>query len=143
MCADYHTILTTQCDQQPQNFERHAFGPVSQRLTINITGILLLAWPPLCGVCLNHEVVMFQHWTVTPPYIGSIVNCYIATPLFLTRSALLRPLPDLPLGGGVPAPAPGHSPVYPSCSHTGSFAHLGVTCLHPSILRPIATCPIF
>ena len=62
--------------------------------------LFLLLWPPVLGVCPNHEVVMFQHWTVTPPYIGSIVNCYVATPLFLTRSALLRPLPDLPLGGG-------------------------------------------
>ena len=102
---------------------------------------LLLAWSTVRGVCPNHEVVMFRHRTLTPLYLGFFINCYVATPFFLTRSTLLRPPPDFPLGG-VPAPASIHSPVYPSCIHTGSFSHMGVTCLCPSIPIPIAPWPI-
>ena len=29
--------------------------------------LFLLSWPPVRGVCPNHEVVMFQPWTVNPP----------------------------------------------------------------------------
>ena len=68
--------------------------------------MLLLAWPPLSGVCLNHEVVMFQPRTVTPLYLGSVINCYVATPLFLTRSALIWLLSDFPLGGVNSPPPP-------------------------------------
>ena len=64
--------------------------------------LFLFSCPPVRGVCSNHEVVMFQPRTVTPPYLGSVINCYVATPFFLTRSALLRPPPDFYLGG-VPA----------------------------------------
>ena len=34
-------------------------------------------WPLVHGVCPNHEVVMFQPRTVNPPYLVSVVNCYI------------------------------------------------------------------
>ena len=55
------------------------------------------------GVCPNLWVVMFQTRKVTPLYLGSVVNFYVDTLLFLTRSALLCPPPDICLGGrGVP-----------------------------------------
>ena len=75
--------------------------------------LLLLACPPVRGVCPNHEVMMFQPQTVTPTYLGSVVNCYVATPFFLTLSTVICPPPDFPLGWwGVIAPAPVHSPVH-------------------------------
>ena len=73
--------------------------------------MLLLDWPLVLGVCPNYEVVMFQPRTVTPPYLGSVVNCYVATKLFLNLYTLLLHPPDLLLRG-VPVPAPGQSPVY-------------------------------
>ena len=79
--------------------------------------LLLLSWPPVRVVCPNYEVVMFQPWTVTPPYVGYVVNCYVATSFFLTRSALLLPTTDFPLGE-LPAPDPGHSSVYFRCANT-------------------------
>ena len=73
--------------------------------------LLLFIWPPFYGVCPNHEVVMFQPQTVTPQYLGSVVNCCVS------YSTLLNPLlPSQPSawflsGGGVPATAPVHSTV--------------------------------
>ena len=32
--------------------------------------------PPVCFVCLNHEVVVFQPQIVTAPYLGSVANAY-------------------------------------------------------------------
>ena len=68
--------------------------------------LLLFDWPPVRGVCPNHEVVMFQPRTATPPYLGSVVKCYvsISTLLNLLRpspplSSLIRPPPDFRLGG--------------------------------------------
>ena len=103
---------------------------------------LLLAWPPVRVVCLNYELAMLQPRTVIPPYLGSVVNCYIATPFFLTCFALLYSPPDLPLGGGYHTRPWPLSRIIPQCSHTGSFSHLGITCLRPIIRRPIAHCPI-
>ena len=40
--------------------------------------LLLFSWPQFREVCLNYEVVMFQPRTGTPPYLGSVTNCYIA-----------------------------------------------------------------
>ena len=106
--------------------------------------LLLLAWKLVCGVCPNHEVVMFQPRTLAPPYIGSVIKCYIATPFFLTRSALLRPPPDFCMGGGVDRIRPWPlSCLLLSFSYTVSFAHLGVTGFRPSIPIPISPCPIF
>ena len=52
----------------------------------SIIHLLLFAWPPVRVVCLNHDVVMFQPWTGTPPYLGSVVNFYVS------YSTLLNPL---------------------------------------------------
>ena len=73
--------------------------------------LLLFARQPVRGVCPSHEVVMFQPRTVTPPYLGSVVNCYVRYSTILNP---LRPSPPCAwfLSGGVPAPAPGHSPIY-------------------------------
>ena len=51
---------------------------------------LLFSWPPVRGLCLNHEVVMFQPSTVTPLYLGSVVNCYVS------YSTLINPLRPSP-----------------------------------------------
>ena len=40
--------------------------------------LLLLSWPPVCEMCPNYEVMMFQPQTGTPPDLGSVDNCYIA-----------------------------------------------------------------
>ena len=94
-------------------------------------------------MCPNHDVVMFHPWKVNPPYLVSVVNCYVDNPLFLTFSALLRPLPDFPLGGSYLTPTCPLFRILPLWSHTGSFVHLGFTCLPPSIPIYIAPCPIF
>ena len=107
---------------------------------------VLLSWPPVCGVCPNHEVVMFQPRTVTPPYLVSVVNSYLATPFFLTLSALLcpsLPSPWFPSGGGARTCTWPLFYLLPLCSHTGSFSHLGVPCLPPSTPIPISSFPIF
>ena len=39
--------------------------------------VLLYTFPPSNGLCPNHEVVMFQPHKVTPPYLGSAVNCSV------------------------------------------------------------------
>ena len=39
--------------------------------------LLLFSWPPVSEVCLNYEVVMLQPHKGTPPYLGSIYNCYL------------------------------------------------------------------
>ena len=79
--------------------------------------VLLLAWSTVRGVCTNHEVVMFRPRTVTPPYLGSVVNCNVATPLFLPAPPFSA-LRLISVWGGLPAPAPGHSPIYFRCSAT-------------------------
>ena len=67
--------------------------PLEEANGIILPLFLLFLLPPVLGVCPNHEVVMFQPRTVTHLYLGSVVSCYVATPFFLTRSALIRPLP--------------------------------------------------
>ena len=37
--------------------------------------MLLLAWPSVRVVCPSYELVMFQPQTVTPLYLGFVVNC--------------------------------------------------------------------
>ena len=34
--------------------------------------LLFLDWPPVRAICPNHEVVVFQTWTGTDPYLGSV-----------------------------------------------------------------------
>ena len=36
--------------------------------------LLLCIWPPVCVVCLNHEVAVFQPRAGTSPYLGSVAN---------------------------------------------------------------------
>ena len=40
--------------------------------------VVLLIWTSVCEICLNHEVLMFQHFTETSLDLGSIsiVNIY-------------------------------------------------------------------
>ena len=52
--------------------------------------MLLFSWPLLCRVCTNNEVVMLQPRTVTPPYLGYVVNFYVS------YSNLLNPLRPSP-----------------------------------------------
>ena len=66
--------------------------------------VLLFAWPPVRGVCLNHEVMIFQSRKVTPRYLGSVLNCYLRYSTLLNPLLPLRPPPDLCLGGGCPHP---------------------------------------
>ena len=87
-------------------------------------------WPPVCGLFLNYKVVEFQPRTVTPPKNQAL--SLIVTNLFLTH------LPSPPSvrftsDGGSPL-LPQH-PLHrrPTCFHTGSSAHPGVTCLRPII----------
>ena len=36
--------------------------------------LLFCIWPPFRVVCPNHEVVVFQPWAGTAPYLGSVAN---------------------------------------------------------------------
>ena len=78
-------------------------------LTRDIPLLLLYTCPPVRGVCPNYEVVMFQPQTVTPPYLGSVINCYVRYSTLLNPLHPSPPSACFPSGGGVPSPAPGHS----------------------------------
>ena len=103
-----------------------------------LTCFLLLFWPPVCEVCPNYELVMFQPRIVNPMDLGSVANCYVVN--------FLIPVP--PFSDSHLMSAWGGYPLMPLfsiqslrlCLHTGSFAHLGVTCLRPRIMRPVAPC---
>ena len=58
---------------------------------------LLFSRQPVCGVCTNHEVVMFQPRTVTPPYLGSAINSY------LSYSTLINPFRPSPPSAWFPS----------------------------------------
>ena len=53
-------------------------------------------WPLVHEVFPNYEVVMFQPWTLTTPYLGSVTCCYIAYLLIPPLPLLL--LPDVHQG---------------------------------------------
>ena len=53
---------------------------------------------------------MLHPQTVTPLYLVLVVNCYVANPFLLARSALR--LFSVWGGGVVTAPTPGHSHIY-------------------------------
>ena len=63
---------------------------VDSRLVAKLLLLLLFSLSPLRGVYLNHEVVMLQTRTVTPLYLGSVVNFYVS------YSTLLNPLRPSP-----------------------------------------------
>ena len=73
--------------------------------------LFLFAWTLVRGVCMNYEVVMFQTLTLTLPYLGSIINCYVRYSIILNP---VRPSPPSAwfLSGGIPVPVPGYSPIY-------------------------------
>ena len=110
----------------------------------------MLSWPPACGVCTIYDVVMLQPHRATPPYLGSIVNCYIANPFFLTQSALLFPPSGFPLRGGFLYPpldtllstsaVHPHSIIFPPELHLSPSQHTNThhSLLH--ILTPLHPC---
>ena len=65
--------------------------------------LFLLSWPPICQVCLNFEVVLFQSYTGTPPDLVSVANCFAAICSYY-QSSLFYLLPDI-RSGGLPAHA--------------------------------------
>ena len=90
--------------------------------------LLLFSWPSFREVYPNCDVVMFQPWKGTPPGLGSIANCYVAI-LLIPAPPFSALHPMSAWGGGyllVPLP---FLPCQPSCLHTVSFFHPGVTCL--------------
>ena len=111
--------------------------------------LLLLSCAPVRDVCPNHEVVMLQPQIVTPMYPGSVINCCVATPFFLTWSTLLHLTPDLPLEG-MPAPAPWHYPVYfrrakkriisPHGRHLYPYQNTNTHRSLPHLLTPLCPC---
>ena len=96
--------------------------------------LLLCNWPPVNEVCLNHEVVVFQPCTVTPPHLGSIaiVTTFIYSPsappdstIFLYHyfpSSILPLPPSSAVHRCIPIPICTHSPPLPE----RSAAHLDV-----------------
>ena len=109
---------------------------------------MLLAWPLVRGMCLNHEVVMFQPRTVNPLYPGYVVNCYVDTQFLLTCSALLQPPPNLRLGGGARPPLATlsynsvmqpHMIIHPPGSHLSLSQHTNTHHSLPHLL--IILCP--
>ena len=109
--------------------------------------LLLLAWPLVHVGCPSYEVAMFQPRTVTPPYLVFVGNCYVATPFFLTRSTLLPPPPDLPLGEGLPHPpldnllatsvVQPHSIILPPGHHLSLSHHTQTHCSLTLLLNPL------
>ena len=43
-------------------------------MVTTIIVLLLCVWPSVCVMCPNHDVVVFQPWTGTAPYLGSVAN---------------------------------------------------------------------
>ena len=100
--------------------------------------LLLFSWPPVCEVCPNDEVVIFQPWIGTPLDQGSVPNFYID---------IIR-IPILPFSarhpmysqGGYPLMPYNYIPCQPLCLHTGLLSHLGVTCIRTIIPWLITPC---
>ena len=83
---------------------------------------------------------MFQPWTVTSLYLGSVVNFYGS---YSTLINPLRPSPPsawLMSGGGSLTRSWPLSCLILPCSHTRSFAHLGIICLRPSKQSSMKIC---
>ena len=76
--------------------------------------LLLLSWPPVREVCLNHEVEMFLPRIGTFPDLSSVAYCCVAILLSTTPTfpSATRCLP----GGGGSNPAPSPSPSPPALS---------------------------
>ena len=100
--------------------------------------LLLFSWPSVCEVCTNYEVMMFQPLTRTPPDLGYFSDIYIYI-LLIPAPPFSAPHPMSNRGGYTIMPLTS-LPFQLLCLHKGSFAHPGVTCLHLSIPRSIATC---
>ena len=100
--------------------------------------LLVFSWPPGSEVCPNDEVVLFQPRTGTPTELGSIASFYIA--ILLNPLLHYPPATRFPIWGVYPLMPCLSLPFPTSCLHKGSFVRLGVTCLRPSIPRPIAPC---
>ena len=51
--------------------------------------ICVQIWPPVCGVCPNYDVAVFQTWTVIPLHMGFVT---IATPKIALHTHTFLPL---------------------------------------------------
>ena len=101
----------------------------------NMLLLLLFSWPPVRDMCPNYEVVMFEPWKGTPPYLGSVNNFYVA--MLLSPAPPFPPFHPMFSRGAYPLMPLPYLPFWPYSTHTVSLAQPGVTFLRPSILRSI------
>ena len=114
-----------------------------------------ITWPPVRGVCTHHEGVMLHPKTVTPPYLVSVINCYVSyySCYLAPPFSVICPFPSWE-GGEAPSTAPDLSPILsvmpphriisPPGRHlstsqnpeTHRSLHLLPTPLLPCLLRP-------
>ena len=66
----------------------HLFWWCVQRI-LDLLLLLLFSWPPVCEMCQNYVVLMFQTQIGTPPDLGSVANCYLA--MLLSTNLLFPP----------------------------------------------------
>ena len=84
------------------------------------------------------QIMMLQPWTGKPT--DQFLVAYCSVDILLTPAPLFSARHPMSVRGAyllIPHPS---LCCRPSCLHTRSFTHPGVTCLRPSIPRPVALC---
>ena len=65
-------------DKENSNADINFVGTYEKKKWVNHKkGVVFSLTTIVWGVCPNYEVLMFQPQTVTPPYLGSVVICYV------------------------------------------------------------------
>ena len=57
-------------------FQNHELDRIHLICSLWCVCVCVCNRPPICEVCMNCEVVVFQPWTVTPPHLGSVAYPY-------------------------------------------------------------------
>ena len=84
-------------------------------------------WTPVCELCTNHEVVMFQPRSLNPPKLSSVAYCYMAYLLNPLRPILL---PSCVRPGGAAHSCPASSDI--------NFRHVNARDHPPTRASPIS-----
>ena len=95
---------------------------------LSFWGLFLFNRPPVCEVCLNREVS--KPWTGNSTDLGSVDYCYVD--ILYAPPHLCPPKGEIhycPSSHAIEDP--------PICTCIGSSAHLGVSCLLPSIPKSL------
>ena len=98
----------------------------------------MFSWTLVCELLPNYEVMMFQPWTGTTQDLGSFAYCYVA--IILIPALTLSARHHMSARGGYPLMPLTSLHLQPSCLHTGSLYHPGITCLCHKIPGLLAPC---